>query len=78
MNEIAFDQELDCQGLLCPLPILKAKKAMDNLETGRVLKMISTDAGSQNDVNAWVRQTGNQLVHSLVEAGVYTYYLKKT
>lgn len=78
MNDQAFDLELDCQGELCPLPILKTKKAIDTLETGQVLKMISTDLGSINDIAAWTRQTGNELIDSAAESGVYTYYLRKT
>ncbi len=78
MNDQAFDLELDCQGELCPLPILKTKKAIDSLASGQVLKMISTDLGSINDIAAWTRQTGHVLVHSLAESGVYTYYLRKT
>ncbi|MCK4577328.1 MAG: sulfurtransferase TusA family protein [Candidatus Marinimicrobia bacterium] len=61
MTEPNYDQELDCQGMLCPLPILKTKKAIDELSSGQVLKMVATDAGSVNDINAWVRQTGNEL-----------------
>ena len=52
MTEMAFDQELDCQGMLCPLPILKTKKVIDTMEVGKVLKMLSTDAGSVNDMSA--------------------------
>ncbi len=78
MNDQAFDLELDCQGMLCPLPILKTKKAIDGLDAGQVLKMISTDLGSINDIAAWVRQTGNELVHSNAESGIYTYFLRKT
>ena len=61
MNDIAFDQELDCRGLNCPLPILKTKKAMDGMSSGEVLKMTSTDPGSQNDITAWANRTGNEL-----------------
>ena len=77
MNDVAFDQELDCQGMLCPLPILKTKKVIDTLDIGAVLKMLSTDAGSVNDINAWIHQTGHELVYSEQNMGVYTYYLRK-
>ena len=77
MTEQAYDQELDCQGLLCPLPIIKTKQAMDKLAAGQVLRMLSTDAGSVNDVQAWVRQTGNELLNHEESGGVYTYYLRK-
>ncbi|MEC9070639.1 MAG: sulfurtransferase TusA family protein, partial [SAR324 cluster bacterium] len=52
MSEINFDTELDCRGLNCPIPILKTKKAVDKLSSGQVLKMLSTDAGSVNDVQS--------------------------
>ena len=48
-----YNEELDCSGLNCPLPILKTKKAVDKLESGQILKMVSTDPGSCNDVEAW-------------------------
>ncbi len=78
MNEPAHDQELDCQGMLCPLPILKTKKVIDTMSSGQVLKMLSTDAGSINDMHAWTRQTGNELVHQITEGKVYTYWVRKT
>ena len=56
------DQVLDCSGLNCPLPVLKTKKAVDALTAGQTLKMISTDPGSQNDINAWCKRTGNELL----------------
>ncbi len=77
MTEQAYDQELDCQGLLCPLPIIKTKQTMDKLAAGQVLRMLSTDAGSVNDVQAWVRQTGNELLSHSEDRGIYTYYLRK-
>lgn len=72
-----FDQELDCKGLNCPLPILKTKKAIDQLSSGQVLKMISTDPGSVNDIQAWVKRTGNSLVDSESQSGEFTFYLQK-
>ena len=77
MTEPAFDKELDCQGLLCPLPIIKTKQAMDKLAAGQVLRMLSTDAGSVNDMQAWTRQTGNEILNHEESDGVYTYYLRK-
>jgi tRNA 2-thiouridine synthesizing protein A len=71
------DQTLDCSGLSCPLPILKTKKAVDALGAGQVLKMISTDAGSVSDVQAWARKTGNVLLESLREGGKYIFYIRK-
>ncbi len=77
MTEQAYDQELDCKGLLCPLPIIKTKQAMDTLTTGQVLRMKATDAGSVNDMQAWTRQTDNELLNHEESGGVYTYYLRK-
>ena len=77
MTEVAFDQELDCQGMLCPLPILKTKKVIDTMEVGKGLQMLSTDAGSVNDMNAWTRQTGHELVYSERNNKLYTYFVRK-
>ncbi len=77
MKEPPFDLELDCKGLLCPLPIIKTKQAMDTLTTGQVLRMEATDDGSVNDMQAWTRQTGNELLNHEESGGVYTYYLRK-
>lgn len=56
------DKELDARGLNCPLPILKAKKALADMLSGQTLKVISTDAGSVRDFQAFAKQTGNVLV----------------
>jgi len=78
MNDIAFDQELDCRGLNCPLPILKTKKSMDGMSSGEVLKMTSTDPGSKNDITAWVSRTGNELLSAGDNGGDFVYYIKKS
>ena len=77
MNEMVHDQALNCRGLSCPLPILKTKKQMDAMKSGQVLKMEATDPGSVNDVNAWTRRTGNELVTHSEEGGLYIFYIKK-
>lgn len=56
------DKELDARGLNCPLPILKAKKALTELQSGQTLRVISTDAGSLRDFQAFAKQTGNELL----------------
>ena len=71
------DLFLDAKGLSCPLPILKAKKAVATLEVGQVLKVETTDAGSKNDLPAWARRTGNEIIGSEEGAGVYTFYIQK-
>ena len=57
-----FDKELDASGLNCPLPILRAKKALGDLTTGQVLKVVATDPGSVKDFEAFCKQTGNELL----------------
>ena len=57
-----IDKEIDTRGLNCPLPILKAKKALTDMQSGQLLKVISTDAGSVRDFQAFAKQTGNELV----------------
>ncbi len=78
MNNNKYDQELDCKGLNCPLPILKTKKKVDTMETGQVLKMEATDPGSISDMNAWTRRTGNELVSHSEDSGIYTFFIKKS
>lgn len=73
-----FDQELDCTGLSCPMPILKTKKAVDALQVGQVLKMISTDPGSVPDINAWTQKTGQELLGHEEDAGKHVFYIKRT
>ncbi len=75
MTEVA--SELDARGLNCPLPILKAKKAINALESGQVLKIIATDPGSVKDFEAFAKQTGNELLESSEAGGEYTFLLKK-
>jgi|TARA_B100002003_G_scaffold25617_1_gene21164 tRNA 2-thiouridine synthesizing protein A len=77
MNDIAFDQELDCKGMNCPLPILKTKKQMDAMQSGQVLKMVSTDPGSINDMQAFTRRTGHELLESISEDGDYIFLVRK-
>lgn len=72
-----FASELDARGLNCPLPILKAKKAINALESGQVLKIIATDPGSVKDFEAFAKQTGNELLESAEANGEYTFMMKK-
>lgn len=73
-----FDAELDAKNLACPLPILKARKAVSNLSVGQVLRIEATDPGSVKDFAAFCAQTGNELVSSTESDGVYTYLIKVT
>jgi len=71
------DQVLDAKGLNCPLPILKAKKALKTLESGKTLEILSTDPGSVADFAAFCRTTGNELVEQSEGDGVWTYLIRK-
>lgn len=73
-----FDQELDASGLNCPLPILRAKKALSQLGAGQVLHVIATDPGSVKDFEAFAKQTGNTLESSSEEGGKYYFMLRKS
>jgi len=75
---IKEDQVLDCSGMLCPMPIVKTTKAMKELQSGQILKMIATDAGSPPDIEAWSRQTGNELLRSTTENNKFVFFLKKS
>jgi tRNA 2-thiouridine synthesizing protein A len=78
MDVIKEDQVLDCSGLLCPMPIVKTSKTMKELQPGQILKMVSTDAGSPPDIEAWSRQTGNELLLSTTEDSKFIFFLRKT
>ena len=75
MNEIA--KEVDARGLNCPLPILKAKKALADLQSGQLLKVLSTDAGSVRDFQAFAKQTGNELVEQQSAGDEYIHVLRR-
>ena len=72
------DHTLDAKGLNCPLPILKAKKALKEVPEGGTLEILATDPGSVADFEAFCRTTGNELVEHGEEGGVYRFILKKT
>jgi len=72
------DQTLDASGLNCPMPILKTKKALKQMEPGQILEVISTDAGSVKDLVAFCNQTGNILLKSIEVDGKYIFTVEKT
>ena len=78
MEVIKEDVVLDCSGMLCPMPIVKTSKAIKELQSGQVLKMIATDAGSPPDIAAWSRQTGNELLLSTTEGDKFIKNIKKS
>jgi len=71
------DKELDARGLNCPLPILRSKKALAEIASGQILKILSTDPGSVKDFQAFAKQTGNELLASTEAGGEYTFFMKK-
>jgi len=74
---IASDREVDARGLNCPLPILRAKKALTDLGSGQVLKVISTDPGSKRDFEAFSRQTGHTLLRVEEQDRQWTFCLQR-
>ena len=76
-HPLTADKELDARGLNCPLPILKAKKALADMLSGQTLKVISTDAGSVRDFQAFAKQTGNVLMQQETVGGDHITLLKR-
>lgn len=72
-----FDKDLDARGLNCPLPILRAKKALNDMTSGQVLHILSTDPGSVKDFAAFAKQTGNELLSSNENNKEFEFYLKR-
>ena len=72
-----IDKELDTRGLNCPLPILKAKKALADMQSGDVLRILATDPGSVRDFGAFARQTGNELLGHEEANKEFTFFLKR-
>lgn len=72
-----FQKELDARGLNCPLPILRAKKSLNDMASGEMLKILATDPGSVKDFAAFAKQTGNELVSTAEAGGEYTFFMKK-
>ncbi len=72
-----IDRELDTRGLNCPLPILKAKKALAEMSSGQTLRVVATDSGSVRDFAAFAKQTGNELLEQSTEGKDYIHVLKR-
>jgi tRNA 2-thiouridine synthesizing protein A len=71
------NQMLDVKGLACPMPIVKTKKAMDALNAGEVLEIHATDKGAVNDIPAWAKSSGNELLKQTEEDGVFKFWIQK-
>lgn len=72
-----FDKEFDASGLSCPLPIVKTKKSLADMQSGQVLKVIATDTGAVKDMQAFADQTGNTLLANMEEGGKFIFFMKK-
>jgi tRNA 2-thiouridine synthesizing protein A len=72
-----FDKDLDARGLNCPLPILRAKKALTEMSSGQVLRIVATDPGSVKDFQAFSKQTGNELLSHAETNKEFTFLMKK-
>ncbi|HLS85296.1 MAG TPA: sulfurtransferase TusA family protein [Burkholderiales bacterium] len=72
-----FDKELDARGLNCPLPILRAKKALNEMQAGQVLKIVATDPGAVKDFQAFSKQTGNELLSHSEANREFTFFMKR-
>lgn len=70
-------KEVDARGLLCPLPILRAKKALSDMESGQILKILATDPSAQRDFAAFAKQTGNELVETSAQDKVFTFLMRR-
>ena len=71
------DKELDVKDLKCPMPLLKAKKTLNDMGAGMILRVVATDPSSERDFEVFARQSGNKLLDSTNRDGVYCYYLRK-
>ena len=71
------DREIDTRGLNCPLPILKAKKSLNEMQSGQLLRVVATDPGSVRDFQAFARQTGNELVEQQTAGSDYIHVLRR-
>ena len=72
-----FDKDLDARGLNCPLPILRAKKALTDMQSRQVLRIVSTDLGSVKDFQAFCKQTGHELLSLEQNESLFTFYIRK-
>ena len=77
LQAMQIDKEIDTRGLNCPLPILKAKKALADMQSGQLLKVVATDSGSLRDFQAFAKQTGNELVEQQTVGAEYVHVLRR-
>lgn len=74
---ITPDMTLDAKGLSCPMPLLKTKKAMNQISSGQILEVLGTDPGSKNDLPGWCERSGHEFVGAKEEEGFFRFFIKK-
>jgi tRNA 2-thiouridine synthesizing protein A len=74
---LSIDREVDAKGLNCPLPILRTKKALNDMKSGQVLRILATDPTAVRDFQAFAKQTGNELLQHVEQDGVFTFLLRR-
>jgi len=77
VSTIKADEVLDCKGLSCPMPMLKIKKAIQNLKSGQILEVLGTDPGTKNEVPKFCEKEGHELLGIIDEPGYTRYFIKK-
>ena len=77
METVEITTKVDARGLSCPMPIVRTAQAMKTLASGSVVEVIATDAGSVKDFAAWCRATGNELLESSADAGLYRFVIRR-
>jgi len=77
LTDIKADVLLDTKGMICPLPVLRTKKAIDTLQSGQVLEVVATDAGSKSDISTLLNRLGHELLHTGEEGGTIRFFIRK-
>ena len=77
MTNFAADHVLDCKNTLCPMPVIRLRQAIDDMLPGQVVKVLATDPASVQDMPAFARNTGHELLQSGASGGVYEFYFRK-
>jgi TusA-related sulfurtransferase len=74
---VKSDKVLDAKGLSCPMPVVRAKKTMDEMESGQVLEVHASDKGSLKDIPAWAKMAGHEVLEQQEDAGIYKFWIRK-
>jgi tRNA 2-thiouridine synthesizing protein A len=75
---LKIDKILDCQGLLCPMPLIKTTQAIKQIQVGQILAILATDPGMRADMEAWTRRSRHELVSSKQQGGIYRFLVRRT